>query len=32
MEVLKYKIIATKNQYKEYCKILESLVFSKIKK
>ena len=31
MEVLKYKIIATKNQYKEYCKILESLIFSKSK-
>ena len=31
MKVLKYKIIATKNQYKEYCKILESLVFSKSK-
>jgi HTH-type transcriptional regulator / antitoxin HigA len=31
MEVLKYKIIATKNQYKEYCKILESLVFYKSK-
>ena len=28
MEVLKYKVIASKAQYKEYCKILENLVFA----
>ena len=28
METLKYKVITSKNQYKEYCKALEQLVFS----
>jgi HTH-type transcriptional regulator/antitoxin HigA len=28
MESLKYKVIASKSQYKEYCNILEQLVFS----
>ena len=28
MEVLKYKVIGSKAQYKEYCKILENLVFA----
>ena len=28
MEVLKYKVISSKTQYKEYCKILENLVFA----
>ncbi|PZR30036.1 MAG: transcriptional regulator [Citrobacter freundii] len=28
METLKYKVIATKTQYREYCNILERLVFS----
>ena len=28
MEVLKYKVIASKAQYIEYCKILENLVFA----
>lgn len=28
METLKYRVIANKNQYKEYCNILEQLVFS----
>jgi HTH-type transcriptional regulator/antitoxin HigA len=31
METLKYKIIKTKNQYKEYCSILEALVESNSK-
>lgn len=28
METLKYKVIAKKSQYKEYCSVLEQLVFS----
>jgi len=28
METLKYKVITSKSQYKEYCKVLEQLVFS----
>ncbi|MEO5996129.1 MAG: transcriptional regulator [Chitinophagaceae bacterium] len=28
METLKYKVITSKNQYKEYCNLLEQLVFS----
>jgi len=28
METLKYKVITSKNQYKEYCNVLEHLVFS----
>jgi HTH-type transcriptional regulator / antitoxin HigA len=28
METLKYKVIASKSQYKEYCNVLEQLVFS----
>jgi HTH-type transcriptional regulator / antitoxin HigA len=28
METLKYKVIASKSQYKEYCNVLEHLVFS----
>jgi HTH-type transcriptional regulator / antitoxin HigA len=28
METLKYKVITSKNQYKEYCNVLEQLVFS----
>lgn len=28
METLKYKVITSKNQYKEYCNALEQLVFS----
>ena len=28
METLKYRVITSKNQYKEYCNILEQLVFS----
>lgn len=28
METLKYKVITSKNQYKEYCNALENLVFS----
>lgn len=28
MTILKYKVISNKNQYKEYCNILEQLVFS----
>jgi len=31
MEVLKYKVISTKAQYKDYCKKLEALVFSQVK-
>lgn len=31
METLKYKVIANKNQYKEYCNVLEELVFSSAK-
>jgi HTH-type transcriptional regulator / antitoxin HigA len=31
METLKYKIIKSKSQYKEYCNILEELVFTKTK-
>lgn len=31
MEALKYKVITSKNQYKEYCNILEQLVFSGLK-
>ena len=31
MEVLKYKVISTKAQYKDYCKTLETLVFSQFK-
>ncbi|MEO5996330.1 MAG: transcriptional regulator [Chitinophagaceae bacterium] len=31
MEKLKYKVITSKNQYKEYCKLLEQLVFSNSK-
>lgn len=29
MEILKYSIVKTKEQYNEYCKILENLVYSK---
>jgi HTH-type transcriptional regulator / antitoxin HigA len=28
MEVLKYKVISSKTQYKEYCNLLENLVFA----
>jgi HTH-type transcriptional regulator/antitoxin HigA len=28
MQTLKYKVITSKNQYKEYCNVLEQLVFS----
>src|SRR5665213_1875148 len=28
METLKYKVITSKNQYKEYCNTLEQLIFS----
>ena len=28
MQTLKYKVISSKSQYKEYCDILESLVFT----
>lgn len=31
METLKYKVIGSKKQYKEYCHILEQLVFSGVK-
>ena len=31
METLKYRVITSKNQYKEYCNILEQLVFSGVK-
>jgi HTH-type transcriptional regulator/antitoxin HigA len=31
MEVLKYKVISTKAQYIDYCKKLETLVFSQVK-
>jgi HTH-type transcriptional regulator / antitoxin HigA len=31
MAVLKYKVISNKAQYKEYCRILEDLVFSESK-
>lgn len=31
MEVLKYKVISTKAQYKDYCKKLEALVLSQVK-
>lgn len=31
METLKYRVITSKNQYKEYCHILEHLVFSSAK-
>ncbi|MCO5236165.1 MAG: helix-turn-helix domain-containing protein [Chitinophagaceae bacterium] len=31
METLKYKVITGKNQYKEYCNVLENLVFSGLK-
>ena len=31
METLKYKVITRKNQYNEYCNILEALVFSGLK-
>ncbi len=31
MDTLKYKIITSKNQYKEYCNALEQLVFSNAK-
>ena len=31
METLKYKVITGKKQYKEYCNILERLVFSRAK-
>ncbi|PBQ32942.1 transcriptional regulator [Sphingobacteriaceae bacterium] len=31
METLKYKVISSENQYKNYCKILEHLVFSSLK-
>ena len=31
METLKYKVITSEKQYDNYCKILESLVFSRLK-
>ena len=31
MEILKYKVISTKAQYIDYCKKLETLVFSQVK-
>ena len=31
MEILKYKVISTKVQYKDYCKKLETLVFDQVK-
>lgn len=31
MEALKYKVIRNKSQYKEYCNILEQLIFSSTK-
>ena len=31
MEVLKYKVISSNTQYKEYSKILENLIFTEIK-
>ena len=31
MEILKYKVISTKVQYKDYCEKLETLVFSQVK-
>jgi HTH-type transcriptional regulator / antitoxin HigA len=31
METLKYKVIKSKTQYKEYCNMLEELVFTKTK-
>ena len=31
MEVLKYKVISSNTQYKEYSKILENLIFSELK-
>jgi HTH-type transcriptional regulator/antitoxin HigA len=31
METLKYKVITSKNQYKDYCNLLEQLVFSDAK-
>jgi HTH-type transcriptional regulator/antitoxin HigA len=31
MEILKYKVISTKTQYIDYCKKLETLVFSQVK-
>lgn len=31
METLKYKVITAKKQYKEYCNVLENLVFSGLK-
>lgn len=31
METLKYKVISSKTQYKEYCNILERLVFEPVK-
>lgn len=31
MKTLKYKVITGKNQYKEYCNVLENLVFSGLK-
>ena len=31
MPTLKYKVISTRTQYNEYCKVLEDLVFSGIK-
>ncbi len=31
MEILKYRVIANKKQYKEYCNILEQLVCSDVK-
>ena len=31
MEALKFKVIANKKQYREYCNALEDLVFSNLK-
>ena len=31
MQILKYKVITNKNQYKEYCNALEHLTFSGLK-
>lgn len=31
METLKYRVITNKNQYKEYCNILEQLIFTSAK-